>query len=105
MRLIDADELMKKVKKWLPPDPCERKEKEFPFETDICVSMLMEIEEAPTAADLVRCRECKHCIASRQGKLFCIRGFEQTIISAFAAIDNPIFEREFDSFCSYGEQR
>ena len=48
MRLIDADELMKKVKKWLPPDPCGVEEKEFPFETDICVSMLMEIEEAPT---------------------------------------------------------
>ena len=60
MRLIDADELMEKVKKWLPPDPCGREEKEFPFETDICVSMLMEIEEAPTAVDLVRCNGCKH---------------------------------------------
>ena len=60
MRLIDADELMEKVKKWLPPDPCGREEKEFPFETDICVSMLMEIEEAPTAVDLVRCKECQN---------------------------------------------
>lgn len=48
MRLIDADELMEKVKKWLPPDPCGVEEKEIPFETDICVSMLMEIEDAPT---------------------------------------------------------
>ena len=29
----------------MPPDPCGREEKEFPFETDICVSMMMEIEE------------------------------------------------------------
>jgi hypothetical protein len=48
MRLIDADALTANVLKWLPPDPCGREEKEFPFETDICVSMLMEIEEAPT---------------------------------------------------------
>ena len=48
MRLIDADELTASVKKWLPEDPCGRVEKEMPFETDICVSMLMEIEEAET---------------------------------------------------------
>lgn len=45
MRLIDADELRKNVLKWLPSDPCGREEKEHPFEEDICVSMLMEIEE------------------------------------------------------------
>lgn len=48
MRLIDADELKKCVLKWLPQDPCGREEKEIPFETDICVSMLMEIDEQPT---------------------------------------------------------
>ena len=32
----------------LPQDPCGKEEKEFPFETDICVSMLMEIDEQPT---------------------------------------------------------
>ena len=48
MRTIDADELKKCVLKWLPEDPCGRQEKEMPFETDICVSMLMEIEEQPT---------------------------------------------------------
>ena len=45
-RLIDAKELKKKVLKWMPPDPCGVEEKEYPFETDICVSMLMEIDEA-----------------------------------------------------------
>jgi len=65
----------------------------------------LEFIPAADVVPVVRCRECKHCIASRQGKLFCIHGFEQTIISAFVAIDNPIFERELDSFCSYGEQR
>ena len=48
MRLIDADALRKCVMKWLPKDPCGIEEKEFPFETDICVSMLMEIDEQPT---------------------------------------------------------
>lgn len=60
MRLIDADELKEKVKKWLPSDPCGKEEKEFPFETDICVSMLMEIDEAPTVVEMVRCRDCKY---------------------------------------------
>lgn len=48
MRLIDADELSKKVLEWMPPDPCGVEEKEFPFEEDICVSLMMEIQEAPT---------------------------------------------------------
>ena len=48
MRLIDADALKASVLKWMPPDPCGNEEREYPFETDICVSMLMEIEEAPT---------------------------------------------------------
>lgn len=47
-RLIDAKQLKNKVLKWLPPNPCGVEEKEYPFETDICVSTLMEIEEAPT---------------------------------------------------------
>lgn len=48
MRLIDADELRKNVLKWMPSNPCGKEEKEFPFETDICVSMIMEIDETPT---------------------------------------------------------
>ena len=46
--LIDRDELEKCVLKWLPPDPCGVEEREYPFETDICVSMLQEIEKQPT---------------------------------------------------------
>lgn len=46
-RLIDGKELKENIIKWMPPDPCGVEEKEFPFETDICVSMLMEIDEAP----------------------------------------------------------
>lgn len=37
--------------KWLPPDPCGCEEKERPFETDICVSLMMEIEEQPTVVE------------------------------------------------------
>lgn len=60
MRLIDADELKRNVLKWMPSDPCGREEKEFPFETDICVSMIMEIDEAPTIVpeqDWIPCSE------------------------------------------------
>lgn len=62
MRLIDAYALSKSILEWLPPDPCGRPEMEHPFETDICVSMLMEIEDAPTidAVEVVRCKDCKH---------------------------------------------
>ena len=47
-RLIDADALKDKVLKWLPSDPCGVEEKEMPYETDIVVSLMMEIEDAPT---------------------------------------------------------
>ena len=87
MRLIDADELMEKVKKWLPPDPCGREEKEFPFETDICVSMLMEIEEAPTVVDLVRCKDCKHLYKDGECPL------------------RTWYTHVEDDFCSYGERK
>ena len=46
-RLIDGKELKANIIKWMPPDPCGVEEKEFPFETDICVSTLIEIDEAP----------------------------------------------------------
>lgn len=64
MRLIDADALSKHVLEWLPSDPCGRSEAEYPFETDICVSMLMEIKEAPTI-DAVHVVKCKDCIMTR----------------------------------------
>lgn len=48
MRLIDADALKRKVVEWMPSDLCGIGEEEFPFEADIVVSLMMEIEEAPT---------------------------------------------------------
>lgn len=48
MRLIDADRLKGKVLEWMPSGPCGIEEKEIPFETDIVVSLMMEIEEAPS---------------------------------------------------------
>ena len=44
--LIDREKLKKSVLEWLPPDPCGIEEKEYPFETDICISMMMEIDDA-----------------------------------------------------------
>lgn len=49
MRLIDADLLMRKCEKWLKPKAPD--EDEMVSLTDIAVSMLMEIEEQPTAFD------------------------------------------------------
>lgn len=43
--LIDRQTLKNAVLKWLPHDPCGDEYKERSFETDICVSMMMEIEE------------------------------------------------------------
>ena len=48
MRLIDADALKEEILKWLPSDPCGVEEKEIPFETDIVVSMMLTLEDAPT---------------------------------------------------------
>lgn len=48
-RLIDADLLMRKCEKWLKPKAPD--EDEMVSLTDIAVSMLMEIEEQPTAFD------------------------------------------------------
>ena len=49
--LIDRNELEKAVLKWMPHDPCGKEELERPFETDICVSMMMEIGEQEVIAD------------------------------------------------------
>ena len=49
-RLIDADLLMRKCEKWLKPKAPD--EDEMVSVADIAVSMLMEIEEQPTAFDV-----------------------------------------------------
>lgn len=50
MRLIDADELIKRIGKWMPKDPCGKEQTiEEVVATDIAVSVCMEIEETPTA--------------------------------------------------------
>ena len=55
MRLIDADELIKRIGKWMPKDPCGREQTvEEIVATDIAVSVCMEIEETPTAFDKER---------------------------------------------------
>lgn len=52
MRMIDADLLMKKCEKWLKPKAPD--EDEMVPLADIAVSMLMEIEEQPTAFDVAK---------------------------------------------------
>jgi len=131
MRLIDADALMESVKKWLPEDPCGKEEKEFPFETDICVSMLMEIEEAQTiepepsqvAKDIARIVEneqdmrviaqpeiiyCKDC-AKHNKKV----GFDENFHTIWKEDACPLASwrgkaqgHEFDyQFCCFAERR
>lgn len=52
MRLIDADELIKRIGKWIPQDPCGREQTEEERTiTDMAASVCMEIEETPTAYD------------------------------------------------------
>lgn len=51
--LISRKALMESIKKWLPKDPCGKEQSiEEKVATDLSVSMLMEIEEAPTAYDV-----------------------------------------------------
>ena len=58
-RLIDADLLMRKCEKWLKPKAPD--EDEMVSLADIAVSMLMEIEEQPTAFDVEKVlNELKH---------------------------------------------
>lgn len=99
MRLIDADALSKSVLEWLPSDPCGREELEHPFETDICVSMLQEIEEAPTidAVPVVRCGECEYwkCNPNTKNYGVCRK----------VSYDDFEFVMERDDFCSYGKRR
>lgn len=50
--LISRKALMDAIKKWLPKDPCGQEQSiEEKVATDLSVSMLMEIEEAPAAYD------------------------------------------------------
>ena len=49
-RLIDADELKKNIAKWLKPSSPD--ESEMVAVDDIAISVMMEIEEQPTAFDV-----------------------------------------------------
>ena len=66
MRLIDADELIKRMQKWMPKDPCGREQTvEEVVATDIAASVFMEIEETPTAFDKEKVIEELRSEASR----------------------------------------
>ena len=46
MRLIDADELIKRIGKWMPKDPCGKEQTiEEVVATDMAASVCMEIED------------------------------------------------------------
>ena len=66
MRLIDADELIKRIGKWMPKDPCGKEQTiEEVVATDIAASVFMEIEETPTAFDKEKVIEELRSEASR----------------------------------------
>ena len=89
MRIIDATALKKNVEKWLPHDPCGYEENERPFETDICVSMLMEIDEAHTidAVEVIRCGNCTNRVP----------------YSGYCRLHKKSFD--VDDYCSRGRRR
>ena len=98
MRLIDADKLKKEVLMWMPSDPCGIAEKERPIETDIVVSLMMEIEDAPTidAVEVVRCKDCKHAHMTYGGECKYCDKWEE---------DGEALYLDGDFFCAYGERR
>lgn len=69
MRLIDADELIKRIGKWIPKDPCGKEQTiEEVVATDIAISVCMEIEETSTAFDKEKViEELKANMSSAQG--------------------------------------
>lgn len=84
MRLIDADELLKRIAKWIH-DPCGREETlEQMLVNDIGASVCMEIEEMPTAFDKEKVIE--ELIASR----FIYAGEDVIGESTSIRIDNAI---------------
>lgn len=111
MRLIDADELMEKVKKWLPKEPRESKR---PFDEDLCVSMLMEIEEAPTIKEpkkdfkmseldkLENYLISKNILYTRYDKHTGQAFFKCSYNRHQIIVYNSNHEREWDASCNYG---
>lgn len=90
MDLIDRGKLKEDILKWLPKDRCGEEDYGIPFEENIVVSVIMEIDEQPTvdAVSVVRCKDCKHMVFSDfYGE--CSKG-HISIVS-------------LDDFCSYGE--
>jgi len=63
-RLIDADELKKNIAKWLKPSSPD--EREMVTVDDIAISVMIEIEEQPTAYDVDKVveqlKECERYI-------------------------------------------
>lgn len=103
MRLIDADRLKKKVLKWLPSDPCGIEEKEHPIETDIVVSLMMEIEEAPTVNEWIPCSERlpEHSYTKRfwlTVKLDDDKGTVDTLIGTWGAWGGDKGNKLYDAF-------
>ena len=97
MRLIDADELKKEVLKWMPSDPCGKEEKEYPFETDIVASLMMEIEDAPSI-DIVFCGNCRECVEKGTG-VDCPSGCGYLYCKRKKAVVDET------DFCSWGIER
>lgn len=86
MRLIDADEIMKRLRAWNTDDPMDQALYRF---------ALSRILEARTveAVPVVRCKDCKHYYADPWGYGNCV-------------FEGGVSRRTKDSdFCSWGERR
>lgn len=61
-RLVDADELKRNLLKWMPKDQSDYMDSAIPPLENLTVSMVMEIDDAPTvdAVEVVRCKDCMH---------------------------------------------
>ena len=69
MRLIDADELKRNVLKWMPKDQSDYMDSAIPPLENLTVSMVMEIDDAPTvdAVPVVRCAVCRYFRCNMRG--------------------------------------
>ena len=92
MRVIDADELLKIYKKWLPQLSSKEDEGDRRG-VETCIAVL---EDMPTvdAVPVVRCRECIHKTddENENGSPYCLQ-LEMYL------------NKELDFFCKYGERK
>lgn len=92
MRIIDADSLVRNIKKW--EKYIGNYEKEIPYNEDIYVSIMMTIEDEPTvdAVPVIRCKDCKFLTSNMK----CSEHYDDW---------GSLLDTSLDNYCSDAERK